>query len=85
MKNILSKIYFPDDGHDNHEGKIGKSSSFASSLQISNTIMGAGILGIPVVMRYLGLILGSCLMMINALVTIYSVHVLLRCKDITNK
>jgi amino acid permease len=75
-----------DDGHGSHSDKeSGSASSFAASMQIANTIMGAGILGLPVVMRYLGLILGSLLMLFNSVVTIYSIHALLKCKDITQK
>ena len=80
------KIFILDDGHESHPNESnGKASSFGASMQIANTIMGAGILGLPVVMRYLGLILGCIFLIINSLVTIYSVKILLKCKDITGK
>lgn len=73
-----------DDGHGSHNHEQGNTGILGAAFQIANTIMGAGILGLPVAMRYLGIVFGSAFMIINALVTIYSVALLLQCKDITN-
>jgi hypothetical protein len=73
-----------DDGHGGDHG-AGHSSVFASSVQIANTIMGAGILSLPKTIRYLGIIPGAIFITLIALNTIYSVHLLMKCKDITKR
>lgn len=73
-----------DDGHGgDHSG--GHSSILASSVQIANTIMGAGILSLPKTMRYLGFIPGILFITLIGIITIYSVHLLMRCKDMTKR
>lgn len=74
-----------DDGHSGDESEAGTASLQASAIQISNTIMGAGILSIPIIMRYLGILIGSFFLIFVACVTVYSVHLLIRCKEITGK
>ena len=73
-----------DDGH-GHKGHVGTSSIKTASSQIANTIMGAGILSIPVTMSYLGLVLGTIFIITISLITTYSVELLIRCKDITGR
>ena len=63
----------------------GKDSIKASGAQIANTIMGAGILSIPIIMRYLGLFLGIIFILSLALCTLFSVFILIRCHEITGK
>jgi amino acid permease len=74
-----------DDGHGKHDSHEGTSSFTTASFQIANTIMGAGILSLPMVMQYLGLIVGTLFISLVALCTIYSVNLLLKCKDLTGK
>lgn len=57
----------------------------AAFIQIGNTILGAGIISLPVVMRYLGIVLGSIFLLIISLCTIYSVYVLLVAHHITKR
>ena len=78
---------FPEDGDGQSmdPNKKGKDSTRTSGAQIANTIMGAGILSIPIIMRYLGFIIGIFLILFLALSTIYSVYILIRCHEITGK
>ena len=80
-------IEYPEDGDGQNlnEEIIGKDSIKASGAQIANTIMGAGILSIPIIMRYLGLLLGIIFIIFLAFCTIYSVFILIRCHEITGK
>ena len=80
-------IEYPEDGDGQNlnEETIGKDSIKASGAQIANTIMGAGILSIPIIMRYLGLLLGIIFIIFLAFCTIYSVFILIRCHEITGK
>ena len=73
------------DGHDLDQEMQGKDSIKASGAQIANTIMGAGILSIPIIMRYLGLFLGIIFIISLALCTLFSVFILIRCHEITGK
>ena len=73
------------DGQNLDPNKKGKDSSKTAGTQIANTIMGAGILSIPIIMRYLGILLGTIFIIFLALSTIYSVYILIRCHEITGK
>ena len=78
---------FPEDSDGFHidPNRKGKDSSTIAGIQIANTIMGAGILSIPIVMSYLGFIIGIIIVLFLALSTIYSVNILIRCHQITGK
>ena len=80
-------IEYPEDGDgQNIDSEIkGKDSIKASGAQIANTIMGAGILSIPIIMRYVGLLLGIIFIIFLAFCTLYSVFILIRCHEITGK
>lgn len=56
-----------------------------ASMQIANTITGAAILSIPIILRYLGILIGVSFLIFVACATIYSVYLLIRCKEITGK
>ena len=73
------------DGFNIDPSKRGKDSSTTAGIQIANTIMGAGILSIPLMMSYLGILLGTILLLFLAVLTIYSVYILMRCHQITGK
>ena len=73
------------DGQSIDPNKKGKDSTKTAGAQIANTIMGAGILSIPIIMRYLGIIFGTLLIIFLALTTIYSVYILIKCHKITGK
>jgi amino acid permease len=47
--------------------------------------MGAGILALPIMMKKLGILIGSFNIILAALITIYSVKVLMRSKNLTNQ
>ena len=80
-------IEFPEDsdGTNLDPNKKGKDSTKTAGAQIANTIMGAGILAIPIIMRYLGILIGTLIIVFLALSTIYSVYILIRCHEITGK
>ena len=73
------------DGFNIDPSKRGKDSSTTAGIQIANTIMGAGILSIPLMMSYLGILLGTILLLFLAVLTIYTVYILMRCHQITGK
>ena len=73
------------DGFPIDPNKKGKDSSASAGIQIANTIMGAGILSIPIIMSYLGILLGLVIVLFLAVSTIYSVFILIRCHEITGK
>jgi len=82
-KNNQLKI---DDGFDiNDINKEGKCTKYEAAIQIANAIMGAGILALPIMMKKLGILLGSFNIIIAAFLTIYSVKVLLRSKSLTKQ
>ena len=56
----------------------GNTSFIGAFLQIGNTILGAGIISLPVVFRYLGFILGFIFITIISILTIYSSYLLLK-------
>ena len=63
----------------------GNTTFWGAFIQIGNTILGAGIISLPVVIRYLGFILGIIFIFIIALLTIYSSYLLLKAHQITRK
>ncbi len=71
--------------NNNPKIKEGHASFTMASIQIGNTILGAGIISLPVVMRYLGIILGTVFIAFIALCTIFSVKLLLIAQEITKK
>ena len=74
-----------NDGFHIDPSKRGKDSSATAGAQIANTIMGAGILSIPIIMSYLGFLVSFILIVFLALCTIYSVYILIRCHQLTGK
>ena len=84
---IYSKYKEEPEDSDGHSSikEEGTESYKSAGLQIANTIMGAGILSIPIVMRYLGILLGLIFIFFIAIVTIYSVYLLIKCQEITGK
>ena len=73
------------DGFHLEKSKRGKDSTLSAGVQIANTIMGAGILSIPIIMNYLGIICGSIFVIFTAISTLFSVYLLLKCHQITGK
>jgi amino acid permease len=74
-----------NDGFEIDPSKRGKDSSTTAGIQIANTIMGAGILAIPLLMSYLGILIGAIILVFLAIITIYTVYILMRCHQITGK
>ena len=72
-----------NDGHDTDVNHHGTSTSKNAAMTIANTIMGAGILSIPIVMRYIGMFPGTLFILFIAFVTVYSVNLLIRCQEIS--
>ena len=63
----------------------GTSGYGVAALHIANTILGAGIISLPVAIRHLGIVLGSISMVLLALCTIYSVILLIKALEVTKK
>lgn len=63
----------------------GNTTFWGAFIQIGNTILGAGIISLPVVIRYLGFPLGIIFILIIAYLTVYSSYLLLKAHQITRK
>ena len=77
--------YDDSDGGESELDNKGTENYKSAGVQIANTIMGAGILSIPIVFRYLGILLGTTFIVFIAFVTMYSVYLLIRCHQISGK
>ena len=77
--------FLTEDDRKNPKYQEGNTSFWGAFIQIGNTILGAGIISLPVVIRYLGFILGIIFIAIIALLTIYSSYLLLKAHQITRK
>ena len=74
-----------NDGFNIFPNKQGKNSSKSAGFQIINILMGAGFLSIPIIMSYLGFLLSIIFIAFFVISTFYSVHILIRCYEITGK
>ena len=81
----ISEEILSEDDNFNPKYEKGTTTFLGAFLQIGNTILGAGIISLPVVFRYLGFILGFVFITIIAILTVYSSYLLLRAHQITNK
>ena len=79
------KKYLSEDDTFNPKFPESNSSLKSTSVQIGNTILGAGIISLPVVMRYLGIIPGTIFFLVTSTVSTYSVFLLLKAHQITKK
>ena len=77
--------YLSEDDTFNPKFPESNSNIKSTSIQIGNTILGAGIISLPLVMRYLGIIPGTIFFLGNAIVSTYSVFLLLKAHQITKK
>ena len=81
----LSEGVLSEDDTYNPKYQKGNTSFLGAFLQIGNTMLGAGIISLPVVFRYLGFILGFVFISIISILTIYSSYLLLKAHQITKK
>ena len=77
--------FLSEDDTENPNLKPGKSSKIMASIQISNNILGAGVISLPVVVRYLGIILGSLFIILVGILSNFAVFLLLKAHQITKK
>ena len=77
--------FLTEDDTLNPKYERGDTSFMGGFIQIGNTILGAGIISLPVVIRYLGFILGILFITIIAILTVYSCYLLLKAHQITRK
>ena len=63
----------------------GSFSSTLAGIHIANLLMGAELLSAPIIMSYLGLLVGIIFYIFMAIITLYSVYILMRCHEITGK
>ena len=80
-----SEEILSEDDNLNPKYPKGNTTFMGAFLQIGNTILGAGIISLPVVFRYLGFILGFIFITIISILTIYSSYLLLKAHQITLK
>ena len=83
--NIESSDFLSEDDTENPNLKSGKSTIIMLSIQTGNTILGAGIISLPVVIRYLGIFLGTLFILLIGILSNYSVFLLLKAHQITKK
>ncbi len=84
-KEKQSEEILSEDDNINPKYSKGSTTFLGAFLQIGNTILGAGIISLPVVFRYLGFILGFVFIALISILTIYSSYLLLKAHQITNK
>ncbi len=82
---IKANKYLSEDDTFNPKFPESNSNLKATSIQIGNTILGAGIISLPVVMRYLGIIPGTIFFLVTSAVSTYSVFLLLKAHQMTKK
>mmetsp|Transcript_5550 Transcript_5550/g.5699 ORF Transcript_5550/g.5699 Transcript_5550/m.5699 type:complete len:548 (+) Transcript_5550:112-1755(+) len=82
---LVNIIEEEEDKEGSPDDQQGNSTVFQAASQIANTIMGAGILAIPVFYKSYGIIVGTLLMLVSAWGTIYSVYCLLFAHRVTQK
>ena len=82
---IKTNKYLSEDDTFNPKFPESNSNLKATSIQIGNTILGAGIISLPVVMRYLGIIPGTIFFLVTSAVSTYSVFLLLKAHQMTKK
>jgi amino acid permease len=70
------------EGHGKHENR-GKSSIFMASMNIVNTIIGAGILDLPYVISQFGILIGSLIIILSWFLTYISCVLLLKAKNLS--
>lgn len=61
-----------------------EASSISSVINLTNTIVGGGVLGLPFAVGSCGFVLGSCLLIGAAALTIFSCHLLIHCASKIN-
>lgn len=83
--NIIIFIYFYNKIIDKKAQNEGTLSVFQVALQISNCILGAGILGIPLMYQEYGIILSTLLIIFFAIIISQSSKLLFRCNTITER
>ena len=84
-KEKQSEEILSEDDNINSKYSKGTTTFLGAFLQIGNTILGAGIISLPVVFRYLGFILGFVFIALISILTIYSSYLLLKAHQITKK
>ena len=82
---IETTDYLSEDDTDNQQLKTGKSTITMASIQIGNTILGAGIISLPVVVRYLGILFGTLFIILIGILSNFAVFLLLKAHQITKK
>jgi amino acid permease len=63
----------------------GSFSTTLAGIHIANQLIGAGLLSAPLIMSYFGLLIGIILYIFMAIMTLYSVYILMKCHEITGK
>lgn len=74
-----------NDGENRNLEEDKKVSTFSICIAIIKSIIGVGIINLPYIFKTLGVILGSCIMLLSMFISINSVIFLMKCKEYTKK
>jgi amino acid permease len=74
-----------DEDASEHGGSAHKSGTLGGAFNTANTILGAGVIALPYIMKCFGLIFGIILVVFMAAVTVLTIHLLMEAKDNTGK
>lgn len=77
-KASFSEIHV-DDAPIKGELELGDATSLSSFINLTNTIIGSGVLGLPYALSKCGYVLGTALIILSAGATIFSLHLLTLC------
>ncbi|KNC82326.1 hypothetical protein SARC_05390 [Sphaeroforma arctica JP610] len=72
-------LILDDDEHDYDSDTQGKGTVFSGFLNLSNTIIGSGILGLPSAFMGLGYVMGTVFVVLCGLMSAFTLHLLSKC------
>jgi len=81
---LLADTLEGTDSNGNTSDTATRSSAASAALNLSNTIVGAGLMSLPFCFRVLGLAGGTILLLVTALITDQSLRMLVRASDVTS-
>ena len=84
-ENLSSVIPISNPKKENQEEIHGHISPKIASLNVANSILGAGILSLPISIRYLGIIFGLIIFSLISYSSLLTVSWLIQCHQVTKK
>jgi amino acid permease len=74
-----------EDQEDHGKSSAHRSGTVGGAFNTANTILGAGVIALPYIMKCFGMIFGIILVCFMAMVTVLTIHLLMEAKDSTGK